>query len=226
MKELLIFLKSLIPIEIVLLDCGFYTWGVIKVLQELKLRYIIMVPKYDKFKEWLKKGAGTGLHEHQGSLNREKTKYEISTYIAVLPDYKGFDRVFTTNIEYGKIFSYVRYYKKRWGIETTFRVQDEVRIKTKSLKPLIRSVLFVFECMLYNLWQFFKVKGRVPFRRFIYILFMRSIVKTAVFAVCSHCALQREGFFWTIKLRHLSKIYEELIEKFGYSDSISLHKGC
>jgi len=112
-KELLIFLKSLIPIEIVLLDCGFYTWGVIKVLKELKLRYIILVPKYDKFKGWLKKGAGTGLHEHQGSLNREKTKYEISTYIAVLPDYKGFGRVFTTNIEYGKIFSYVRYYKKR-----------------------------------------------------------------------------------------------------------------
>ena len=26
---------------------------------------------------------------------------------------------------YGKIFSYVRYYKKRWGIETTFRVQDD-----------------------------------------------------------------------------------------------------
>ena len=66
MKELLIFLKSLIPIEIVLLDCGFYTWGVIKVLQELKLRYIIMVPKYDKFKEWLKKGAG--LREHRGRL--------------------------------------------------------------------------------------------------------------------------------------------------------------
>jgi len=68
-------------------------------------------------KEWLKKGAG--LHEHRGTLSKEKTKYEISTYIAILPDYKGFDWVFATNIEYGKIFSYVRYYKKRWGIETT-----------------------------------------------------------------------------------------------------------
>ena len=36
-KELLIFVKSLIPIETVLLDRGFYTWGVIKVLKELKL---------------------------------------------------------------------------------------------------------------------------------------------------------------------------------------------
>jgi len=92
-------------------------------LKELKLRYIILVPKYDEFKEWLKKGAG--LHEHRGILYRENTKCEISTYIAVLPDYKGFDWVFASNIEYEKIFSYVRYYKKRWGIETTFRVQDD-----------------------------------------------------------------------------------------------------
>ena len=53
-KELLIFVKSLIPIEILLLDRGFYSWGVIKVLQKLKL--------------------------------------------AILPDYKGFDWVFATNM--------------------------------------------------------------------------------------------------------------------------------
>ena len=35
------------------------------------------------------------------------TKCEISTYIAVLPDYKGFDWFFATNIDYEKIFSYV-----------------------------------------------------------------------------------------------------------------------
>ena len=83
----------------------------------------------------------------------------------------------------------MRYYKKRWGIETTFRVQDEVRIKTKSLRPLIRFALFLFECMLYNLWQFFK--GRV--RRFVNILFRRSIVKATVFAAIS--ILKERGYF-------------------------------
>ncbi|NQE53074.1 hypothetical protein C5S29_05735 [ANME-1 cluster archaeon GoMg3.2] len=96
-----------------------------------------MVPKYDKFKEWLKKGAG--LHDHQGKLKRDKTTYKISACIAILPDYNGFDWVFATNIKYDKIFRYVRYYKKRWGIETTFRVQDEVKIKTKSLIPIYGS---------------------------------------------------------------------------------------
>ena len=56
-----------------------------------------------------------------------------------------------------------------------------VKIKTKSLIPEIRFALFVFGCMLHNLWQFFK--GRVPFRRFVNILFRMSIIKTAVFAV-------------------------------------------
>ena len=63
-RALLISVKSLIPIEIALLDRGFYTCSVIKVLLELKLGYIIMVPKYARFKEWLKKGAG--LHERGG----------------------------------------------------------------------------------------------------------------------------------------------------------------
>jgi len=218
-KELLIFVKSLIPIEIVLLDRGFYAWGVIRVLKELKLGYIILVPKYAKFKEWLTKGAG--LHEHQGKLNRDKTTSKISTYIAVLPDYKGFDWVFATNSKYDKIFRYVRYYKKRWGIETTFRVQDEVRIRTKSSIPVIRFALFVFECMLYNVWQFFK--GRVPFRRFVNILFRRRIIKTAVFAVIARL---REKDILDDKGPPPDKIYEELIGKFGYIAAVSVHQGC
>jgi hypothetical protein len=104
----------------------------------------------------------------------------------------------------------VRYYKKRWGIETTFRVQDEVKIKTKSLIPMIRIALFVFECMLYNVWQFFK--GRVPFRRFVNILFRRHIIKTAVFAVIE---LLGEKDILDDKGPPPDKIYEELIGIFG-----------
>jgi hypothetical protein len=138
-----------------------------------------------------------------------------------LPDYKGFDWVFATNIKYDKIFRDVRYYKKRWGIETPFRVQDEVRIKTKSLIPLIRFTLFVFECMLCNVWQFFK--GRVPFRRFVNILFRRRIIKTAVFAVTE---LLKENDILDDKGPPPDKIFEELIEKFGYIDGVILQHGC
>jgi putative transposase len=218
-KELLRFVQSLIPVEIVLLDRGFYTWGVIKVLQQFKCGYIILVPKHAKFKEWLKQGAG--LREHQGELNREKTTYEISTHIAVLPDYKGFDWVFATNIKYEDIIRYVQYYKKRWGIETTFRVHDEVKIKTKSTKPLIRYALFVFECVLYNLWRFFK--GSLSFRRFINIMFRMSVIK-AVVLLTIEILVSRNILAYNDPPP--DEIYEEVIEKFGYNEGISLHQGC
>ncbi|MGB3459152.1 MAG: hypothetical protein WBB08_07640 [Halobacteriota archaeon] len=54
-------------------------------------------------------------------------------------DYRNGVKGATGSYKYDKIFRYVRYYKKRWGIETTFRVQDEVKIKTKSLIPMYGS---------------------------------------------------------------------------------------
>ena len=71
--------------------------------------------------------------------------------------------------------------------------------------------LLIFECMLYNVWQFFK--GRVPFRRFVNILFRRHIIKTAVFAVIE---LLGEKDILDDKGPPPDKIYEALIGKFGY----------
>ena len=47
-------------------------------------------------------------------------------------------------------------YKKRWGIETIFRVTDDIRIYTTSTNPLIRYFLFMFTCFVYNVWKFFQ----------------------------------------------------------------------
>ena len=51
-------------------------------------------------------------------------------------------------------------YKKRWRIETQFRVQDEARIKCKSKDMKIRFFFFLFEQMLQTIWIcFFKEEG-------------------------------------------------------------------
>jgi hypothetical protein len=104
--------------------------------------------------------------------------------------------------------------------ETDYYVK-ELLIFVKSLIPEIRFALFVFECLRYNVWQFFK--GRVPFRRFINILFNRRIIKTAVFAVI---ALLKEKGILDDKGPPQDMIYEELIGKFGYINGISLQHGC
>jgi hypothetical protein len=96
-------------------------------------------------------------------------------------------------------------------------VHDEVKIKTKSSKPMIRYALFVFGCMLYNMWQFFK--KRLQFRRCVNIIERNSIIKAAVLSTVE---IMNDKSLLRNTNRPPDKIYEKVIEKFGYRKGISL----
>ena len=66
-------------------------------------------------------------------------------------------------------------------------------------------------------------KGQIRRRRFVNILFRRRIIETAVFAVIE---LLRGKDILDDKGLPPDKIYEELIEKFGYIDGVILQHGC
>jgi len=57
-------------------------------------------------------------------------------------------------------------YKKRWRIETQFKVQDEAMIKCKSKDMKIRYFLFLFEQMLQTIWICF-YKDDLSFKEFL-----------------------------------------------------------
>ena len=48
-------------------------------------------------------------------------------------------------------------YHKRWGLETIYRVTENIRIYTTSTNPLTRYFLFMFTCFVYNVWKFFQM---------------------------------------------------------------------
>ena len=73
--------------------------------------------------------------------------------------------VFVTNMEFTDFVKYKKLYKKRWNIETGFRVQDEATIKTKSTDIRVRYFLFLAAMLLYNMWKSLDVK--IQFKRFV-----------------------------------------------------------
>src|SRR3989339_2226841 len=75
----------------------------------------------------------------------------------------GFLRQILKKIALGKI---IKTYKKRWRIETQFRVQDEARIRCKSSEMKIRYFLFLFEQMLQTIWICF-YKDECSFKEFL-----------------------------------------------------------
>ena len=103
---------------------------------------------------------------HDFSVNKNQSNYEGKNYLAFLKQIydpkseKNYDWIFATNVEKIALSDTLTTYKKRWRIETQFRVQDEARIKCKSKEMKVRYFFFFFYQMLQTIWIcFFKEEG-------------------------------------------------------------------
>jgi len=161
-------------IKLILFDRGFYDKDLMYELIQNKYPYLIFVPKYKDKKEMLypmKKGEEIAIH-WSDEIKKNKTKYNFDFIFAFLKQIydkksdKEYDWVFATNVEDLKLNELIKTYKKRWRIETSFRVQDEARIKCKSKDMKIRYFLFLFQQMLQTQWVCF-YKEKVCFKKFL-----------------------------------------------------------
>ena len=156
------FVQEYLPIDVVLFDRGF-GWGVIWKLQELGVNYLVFWKKqgswYKKPLDDLKDGEMCKIHKKY-KYNRDKTNYKLCSDFILIKNHKykdkTYDWIFATNLKLRSAKKYVMRYKKRWGIETIFRVNDDIRIYTTSTNPIVRYFLFLFTCFVYNVWKFFQ----------------------------------------------------------------------
>lgn len=154
----------------ILLDRGFYSGEIINKLKMEKVKYLIFVPKKSLFKCMLEGTEESVVIEHEIVYNKDFSKLKTQTDIALVKDVLDYDWVFATDINLRNIKKYVSVYKKRWAIETMFRVHDEARIKTKSKVSVVRLFYFVVSLLFVLLWNLYE-KQRITFKLFIIQLF-------------------------------------------------------
>ena len=98
--------------------------------------------------------------KRRGIYNRDKTNHTVTSNFVLIKQIEYEDRkydwIFATNTKLKTAASYVKRYKKRWGIETIYRITGKIRIRTTSTREIIRYFLFMFTCLVYNLWKFFQ----------------------------------------------------------------------
>jgi len=161
--EMTKFVKENLLIEVVLFDRGF-GWGVIHMLKKLNVHYIVFWKKqgnwYKKHFKKMKNGEFCEITKSY-KYNRNKTNHKVESRFVLIKqhEYEGkkYDWIFATDLKFKTAKKYVMHYKKRWGIETTYRVTDDIRIYTTSTNPLIRYFLFMFTCFVYNVWKFLQI---------------------------------------------------------------------
>jgi hypothetical protein len=160
--DLLEYARSL-PIKItkVLFDRGFYHAYLIDYLESVRekrtLPYLIFVPQNKAIKNYIKQTGGKlGIFNHRLNYKKDKSSWKPATKIVVCKDVgtnkKGepYHWVFATNLKPSRRL--VRDYRKRWNIETGFRIMEEGKIKTKSNNPIIRLFYFLLRCLLALVW--------------------------------------------------------------------------
>ena len=129
-------------------------------LNELRVPYLIFVPKNGAMKRALapKCSGAMSAIEHEFTLNRDRAvlKGEITYALSRQIDEKWLDRcidwAFATNQREIDLDGIAETYRRRWNIETWFRVLDDVTIKSKSRDVGIRFFLFAYEQALQLIW--------------------------------------------------------------------------
>lgn len=162
-SDMIKWIKEEIPLEVILFDRGFTSKELVFELNKLKVPYMIFWRKHGN---WYKP-IFEELSRRELKIYKKKDKfyrgiycYEVNlTFVFIKQlEYENqtFDWLFATNINLKKSEDYVKRYKKRWGIETIYRVTDKIRAYTTSTKSIIRYFLFMFSCFVYNIWRYFQ----------------------------------------------------------------------
>jgi hypothetical protein len=161
--DLLEYLHTLpVRVNLVLFDRGFYHGHLIDYLENKSggrpWPYLILVPKNDAMLEYLAKTKGNMAgFRHQMNYSLKKSVWRPITKIVIFKDIaknsKGepIDCCFATNQRTS--YELLGLYRKRWNIETGFRIQDEATIKSKSSNPLIRYFYHLLEMLLIIMWR-------------------------------------------------------------------------
>jgi len=147
--------KRGVKIELLLLDRAFFTVECIDLLKGLKVKFVMPCVCNERVR------GAVDPFGREGRLPfaiHDNSKNEASFTIVVCWSERKKKLIpFATNVEQRDVRRLVRMvpkeYRRRWGIETSFRKVKDVYGMTLSPSPAIRLAYFMTAMVLYNLWQ-------------------------------------------------------------------------
>ena len=153
-----------IRIRTLLIDRGFHSVDVMSKLDELGVKYLMPAIKNERIRRAIE-------DHHQGLIpgmvkfsirNAAEQRASFGLMIHPREDSKQSDPiheqyiVFATNMPHKEAFRLFpeipEEYRRRWGIETGYRVQNQVKAKTTSTNFTVRLVYRMLSVVLYNAW--------------------------------------------------------------------------
>jgi len=169
--------------SVLLMDRGFFKTEMIKLLQSMGINFIMPAVRNERIKRMLNEYAKGNIP----SVIEYEMGSKVYLVIAKKKGSKEEDKpddkfiAFVTNIKFDdpeRIVSVIpEEYRYRWGIETSYRVEDGFEAKTTSRNFTLRVIYFMLSIILYNLWILTRVEVQ---GKAITVYFFKHIVKTEI----------------------------------------------
>jgi len=148
-----------VKIGTVYLDKEFCNDDTISALTKRKINFVIACKSNKKIKKKLeifKKENGHKPTVFEYKFNENGTKFNL---VAVPHEKKDYI-LFATNKDVKSIEKFEKSipeeYRKRWNIETGYRVKNEFKTHTCTKSPVARTLFFLIQCTLYNILNMLK----------------------------------------------------------------------
>lgn len=159
-----------IQIGTLFMDREFFQIDPISAAQKLNVDYVIAARSNKKINKILnehKKKFGYTSTIFKYNFNKGGPTFNIVAVVNSNYDPKAKKEngnkeyyLFATNLKINSISEMIRKipeeYRKRWNIETGYRVKNEFKVRTCSTSPVVRIFYFVLQCILYNILNVLK----------------------------------------------------------------------
>lgn len=171
--------RKLVRIKCLLIDRGFYDTNVFNKLEQLGVKYLMPCRSDERTDKMFEKHLKSNYDVKPYFCSNVKKEYADFKLIMVrLAD--GTEIGYVTNMHFIKLHRakyYIELYKKRWNIETGYRLQNMFLAKTCSIDASVRLFYFCYAVALHNLWVMIKSKVQsnnfnVPVLMFTFVLLM------------------------------------------------------
>ncbi|MGI0086718.1 MAG: transposase [Nitrosotalea sp.] len=136
-----------IAIASVCLDAGFFSEEMTGYLNSTGYRYVIRMPANRKIQKMRMKNGQWIQYELGGGTR---------TGLVCCDDSRGKRYYLATNMR-SRPQKILAMYKRRWGIETSYRMVEDFMPQTTSKKYVVRLYYFLFAVWMYNLWVLFNL---------------------------------------------------------------------
>ncbi len=148
-----------IRIRMLLMDGGFFSADAIRFLVASGVPFIMHAPKLRKVcnDQEVDMKHTTSSHKRRKS---EQAAFRMVSIYGRERSGKTVLYVFATNTSFPPA-SILRLFKKRWGIETGYRMIRKFLARTTSKRYSMRLLYFYLAILLYNFWVLMNLKGRM-----------------------------------------------------------------